>query len=237
MSLSKTFIKSRKSFKVSFTLPKANGKVDEVKLLGDFNDWNYDNAPVLKPVKNSYKVDLELEAGKKYEYRYCINRTSWVNDAVADAYVSAPYENIMNCVVDLSEVPVAKATKPKATAPKKAATKKVAPKAATKVVKKPAAKVTKAKAPKAAKVEKVDLKKIEGIGPKIAEILTTAGYTTYEKLAAEKADKLKEILTAAGNRYKMHDPTTWPQQSDLLAKGKLAELKKLQDELSGGKAK
>jgi hypothetical protein len=33
----------------------------------------------------------------------------------------------------------------------------------------------------------------------------------------------------------MHTPTTWPQQAKLAADGKWDELKKLQDELKGGK--
>ena len=80
-----------------------------------------------------------------------------------------------------------------------------------------------------------DLKKIEGIGPKISELLQNGGIKTFAQLADAKVEKLKEILEAAGSRYKMHDPTTWPQQSALAAKGNWDELKVLQDELQGGK--
>ena len=80
-----------------------------------------------------------------------------------------------------------------------------------------------------------DLKKIEGIGPKISELLQNAGINTFAQLADAKIERLKEILEAAGSRYKMHDPTTWPQQSALAAKGNWDELKVLQDELQGGK--
>jgi len=80
-----------------------------------------------------------------------------------------------------------------------------------------------------------DFKKIEGIGPKIAQLIVDAGITTFADLANTEADKIKEILVAAGSRYTMHDPTTWPQQSQLAADGKWDELKVLQDELDGGK--
>ncbi len=80
-----------------------------------------------------------------------------------------------------------------------------------------------------------DLKKIEGIGPKISELLQNGGIKTFAQLADAEVGKLKEILEAAGSRYKMHDPTTWPQQSALAAAGKWDELKVLQDELQGGK--
>jgi large subunit ribosomal protein L27 len=80
-----------------------------------------------------------------------------------------------------------------------------------------------------------DLKKIEGIGPKIAQLLNEAGIYTFVELANTSADRVKEILEAAGSRYRMHDPTTWAQQSQLAADGNWAELKVLQDALNGGK--
>ncbi len=95
----------------------------------------------------------------------------------------------------------------------------------------PKAKKTSAK--KSAKGD--DLKKIEGIGPKISELLTNAGIGTFAALAAAEVDTLKGILADAGKRYQMHDPTTWPEQSALAAEDKWDELKALQDELDGGK--
>ncbi len=80
-----------------------------------------------------------------------------------------------------------------------------------------------------------DLKKIEGVGPKISELLVGAGISTFAKLAETPADTIKGILDAAGSRYKMHDPTTWPDQASLAANGKWDELAKLQDELKGGR--
>ena len=81
-----------------------------------------------------------------------------------------------------------------------------------------------------------DLKLIEGIGPKIAELLNNAGVNTFSDLAGTEVDKIKEVLEAAGSRYKMHDPTTWPQQAKMAADGDMEGLKKWQDELDGGKA-
>ncbi len=80
-----------------------------------------------------------------------------------------------------------------------------------------------------------DLKKIEGIGPKISGLLVEAGITTFSELAKTDPDKIREILAAAGSRYKMHDPTTWPKQAELAAAGKWDELAKWQDELKGGR--
>ena len=80
-----------------------------------------------------------------------------------------------------------------------------------------------------------DLKKIEGIGPKIASILNEAGIYTFSNLSQTPVDRLKGILADAGNRYKLHDPSTWPEQSALAADGEWDRLKQLQDQLDGGR--
>ena len=96
-----------------------------------------------------------------------------------------------------------------------------------------------AKAPEAPVKEaapaKDDLKKVEGIGPKIAELLNNAGINTFSQLGATEVDRIKEILAEAGSRYAAHNPGTWPKQAQMAADGKWDELKKWQDELDGGK--
>lgn len=80
-----------------------------------------------------------------------------------------------------------------------------------------------------------DLTIIEGIGPKIADLLRNEGIDTFVKLAKTKAAKVKEILVAAGSKYKMHDPATWAEQAQLAADGKMDELEALKKVLDGGK--
>ena len=99
----------------------------------------------------------------------------------------------------------------------------------------PVAAEPKAKASKA-KSTGDDLKIIEGIGPKIEEILHEAGINSFAALAAKSADEVREILVAQGSRYKMHDPGTWAQQAQLAADGKMDELEALKKELNAGKA-
>ena len=77
--------------------------------------------------------------------------------------------------------------------------------------------------------------KIEGIGPKIAEILFNAGIASYADLAAKTADELKEILAAAGGNFATHNPGTWSRQAEMAANGEWDTLKAWQDELDGGK--
>lgn len=80
-----------------------------------------------------------------------------------------------------------------------------------------------------------DLKAVEGIGPKIESILNGAGINTWRGLAETNVGKLKDILAAAGDRYKLADPTTWPKQAEYAADGQWDELEAYQDTLNGGK--
>lgn len=85
------------------------------------------------------------------------------------------------------------------------------------------------------KPSKDDLKKVEGIGPKIEGLLNDGGIHTWEQLSNASTDRLKAILDAAGPRYQMHDPGSWPRQAGLAATGQWEALEKLQDELDGGR--
>ncbi len=81
-----------------------------------------------------------------------------------------------------------------------------------------------------------DLKAIEGIGPATDKLLKDNGINTWRDLANSSADNIKTILTTAGSRFALSDPTTWPKQAELAADGKFDELREYQDFLDGGKA-
>lgn len=80
-----------------------------------------------------------------------------------------------------------------------------------------------------------DFKKIEGIGPKIEELLKNADIVTYEDLSKADVEALKEVLAGGGSRYQMHDPTSWPLQAEMALKGEWDALKEWQDNAKGGK--
>lgn len=131
---------------------------------------------------------------------------------------------------------LAKVAEPKA-APKKAAAPKAAPAveaeapvAVAEVAEAPVEKKASTKKPKLD-----DLKIVEGIGPKIETLLKEAGISTWAELAEADVDRLKEILDAAGPRYNIHDPSTWPAQAKFAAEGKFDELKEYQEVLVGGR--
>ncbi len=98
-----------------------------------------------------------------------------------------------------------------------------------------------AAAPAVEKVERVqkiltpdNLTLVEGIGPKIQSLLEAEGIQTYGDLAKADVAKLRAIMDA--NKLRIADPTTWPKQAEMLASGKMDELKKYQDSLKGGRA-
>ncbi len=79
-----------------------------------------------------------------------------------------------------------------------------------------------------------NLKLVEGIGPKIEGLLNADGIRTFAKLAATDPQHIATLLDAAGARFQIHDPETWPQQAALARDGKWDELKFLQERLTGG---
>jgi large subunit ribosomal protein L21 len=79
-----------------------------------------------------------------------------------------------------------------------------------------------------------DLEIIEGIGPKIAGLLNDAGVSTFEALSKATPEKLAEVLQAAGSKFNMAKPESWPEQAALAAKGDWEAFDKLTQELVGG---
>jgi len=86
------------------------------------------------------------------------------------------------------------------------------------------------------KIKQDDLKIVEGIGPKIEGLFHSFDIKTWKALSEATVEKCQEVLDSGGDRYKIHNPGTWPKQAQLAYEGKWAELLKWQDELDGGKA-
>lgn len=175
--------------------------------------------------KSQFTFEFTNKQGTSLMYNEVIRRV-WNNgQLVEEQYLMnetlTPVKTTKKAKADVTDAPA-----PAKAAEKKTAEKKAAP--AKKAVEK------KADAPKAA-APKDDLTIVEGIGPKIAELLNNAGIVTFADLAKAKPAAIKKVLEAAGKRYQMHDPATWPKQATLARDGKSAELAALQAELKGGK--
>ena len=83
------------------------------------------------------------------------------------------------------------------------------------------------------KGSKDDLTKIEGIGPKVAQVLKDADITTFDDLARADTAHVKQVLNDAG--LQMMNPEGWIDQAKLAAKGDWDGLEELQEKLKGGR--
>ncbi|MCU0354187.1 MAG: hypothetical protein MUD08_10690 [Cytophagales bacterium] len=211
--ITKSYNPINDTYTVVFSLPV--GVVEnatEVKVLGDFNDWDWNQGVLLTQSAETLEARIELSPGRQYEFRYVSDGyAQWFNDAAADSYVPSPFWGVDNCVVVLEKHANGNGT----------------------VTDNTEAKTRRKKADKPAGD---DLKKIEGIGPKIEGLLHGKGIYTFAQLAASKENELRGILTEAGPRFKMHNPASWMEQASLAAVGDWDKLETLQDSLKGGVA-
>ena len=86
-------------------------------------------------------------------------------------------------------------------------------------------------------VVKDNLKKIEGIGPKIEELLNNDGVYSFQDLISASVSRIRGILIAAGPNYAVHDPSTWAEQARVAHEGLWDDLSDMQEQLKGGKRK
>ncbi|MGL4632484.1 MAG: hypothetical protein ACRCVT_14880, partial [Leadbetterella sp.] len=80
-----------------------------------------------------------------------------------------------------------------------------------------------------------DFEIIEGIGPKIKEVLYGSRIYTFRDLAITPIYRLKDLLTAAGPHFASHDPSSWGEQAILAESGEWEKLEALKKVLVGGR--
>lgn len=223
--MKKVYNREKGTCKVTFTLPtQAVGQASEVLLLGDFNNWNPNNAIALLPsADGSYKTTLELQTGKVYQYRFLLDQERWENDWNADGYIPSAMGNSDNSIVALEAVSLDE-NFPNNIADETSVLAKASIPAPAKEVHKEI-------------VEPDDLTKIDGIGKKLAQVLNEQGIRSFADLASQKASELKELLIAVNPRYKMYSTTSWSQQARMAAKADWKGLRKLQKQLKEAKKK
>jgi 1,4-alpha-glucan branching enzyme len=86
--LKKQYLKSK--VKVTFYTP-ASIEANTVHLVGDFNEWNETNTEMEKLKDGRFKVTIDLDRGREYQFRYLVNQQEWHNDWEADKYVPNPF--------------------------------------------------------------------------------------------------------------------------------------------------
>ncbi len=84
-------------------------------------------------------------------------------------------------------------------------------------------------------VRQNDLKIVEGIGPKIEGLFHNYDIKTWKALSETSVMKCQEVLDSGGERYRVHDPASWPMQAKMCVRGKWKELLRWQEEHLRGK--
>jgi len=81
---------------------------------------------------------------------------------------------------------------------------------------------------KYSKVSNDNLQIIEGIGPKMEQVLKENGIKNFNLLSKNNTENLKTILNRYGDKYKIIDPKDWAQQATLADNRKWDELMSFQ---------
>ncbi len=84
-------------------------------------------------------------------------------------------------------------------------------------------------------VKQDDLKIVEGIGPKIEGLFHNYNIKTWKALSQTSVAKCHEVLDAGGEKYRVHDPASWPMQAKMCYENKWKELHRWQEEHKHGK--
>lgn len=99
MAITKQYLKSKPICKVTFSIEDEDATT--VSLVGSFNDWKAEASPLKKLKNGTFKVTLDLDIDKSYEFKYLIDETVYLNDEVADAYVWNDFASTDNSVVNV----------------------------------------------------------------------------------------------------------------------------------------
>lgn len=76
---------------------------ERANLVGEFNDWDTTATPMTRTRSDAnWKATVELEAGRRYRFRYLLDGKEWLNDWRADDHVENPYGSY-DSVVDLTD--------------------------------------------------------------------------------------------------------------------------------------
>ncbi len=102
MGIKKQFLKTRPICKVTFRLSKEDAEnADAVHIVGEFNNWDKLNTPMKKLKNGSFSITLDLEQNSDYQFRYLIDKQTWINDAEADKFVPSGFSGSQNFVVSV----------------------------------------------------------------------------------------------------------------------------------------
>jgi hypothetical protein len=101
MAIRKKYSQDKKVCQITFILSKEICEnFEEICIVGDFNNWDpHQNKFSHKNSDGSSSLELVLETGKEYKFRYLCDGESWMNEPEADAEVLTHFGDAKNSVL------------------------------------------------------------------------------------------------------------------------------------------
>ena len=89
---------------VTFEIP---GSIwaERIHLVGDFNGWDRDSLPFQPTRQENWQVQIELDQGREYRFRYLVDGVYWQSEWHADRH-SAGEDGVFDSVV-IAQLPQA----------------------------------------------------------------------------------------------------------------------------------
>jgi 1,4-alpha-glucan branching enzyme len=76
---------------------------ERINVVGDFNDWDTRATPMSQSHSDpAWRVAVDLQAGRRYRFRYLVDGKEWLNDWHADDHEEHPC-GACDSVIDLTE--------------------------------------------------------------------------------------------------------------------------------------
>jgi hypothetical protein len=101
MAIIKKYSHDNKACQVTFTLPKEICENFEgINVVGDFNNWDVHKHKFSQNnADGSSSVEVVLDSGKEYQFKYLCNGQLWLNEPEADKQVLTHYGDSKNSVI------------------------------------------------------------------------------------------------------------------------------------------
>ena len=100
MSIKKQYLKSKPICKVTFSLTgKETKAVKKAYVVGEFNGWDTRATPMKKQKMGGFVINMDLEKGREYQFRYLLGEDQWQNEVKADKFAPTPFGDSENSVI------------------------------------------------------------------------------------------------------------------------------------------
>jgi 1,4-alpha-glucan branching enzyme len=72
---------------------------ERINLVGDFNDWDRESLPFRHNRQENWQIEIELDAGREYHFRYLFDGDRWHDDWHADRCTTDPHGGCHSIVI------------------------------------------------------------------------------------------------------------------------------------------